>query len=70
MLLLQTERKIQSGYPDVINGSVFPSLYTVFGSENSVDNNQLVSFDGEIYRFAAMGDKTGIWFAFPVSDEN
>ena len=57
-------------YPDIINGSVFPSLYTVFGSQNSADSNQLVNFDGEIYRFAPMSsDSQGCWFAFPVSDE-
>lgn len=56
-------------YPDILNKSVFPSLYTVFGSQNSALYNQLVSFDGEIYRFAPMYDSQGSWYAFPVSDE-
>ncbi len=56
-------------YPDVINGKLFPSLYIAFGTESSSQHNQLVSFDGEIFRLAMMYSTTGFWFAFPVSDE-
>lgn len=56
-------------YPDVVNGSVFSSLYAVFGTESPSENNQLVSFGGDIYRIAQMMDSSGIWIAFPVSDE-
>lgn len=55
-------------YPDVINGKLFPSLYVAFGTESSAEHNQLVSFDGEIFRLAMMYSTTGFWFAFPVSD--
>lgn len=56
-------------YPDVINGAVFPSLYAAFGTESSAENNQLVSFDGEIFRLVMMMSQAGFWLAFPVSDE-
>ncbi len=56
-------------YPDVINGKLFPSLYVAFGTESSAEHNQIVSFDGEIFRLALMFTASGFWLAFPVSDE-
>ena len=57
-------------FPDPVNGKLIPSLYAAFGTAAPSYNNQLVSFDGEIFRLAFMStDMHGPVLAFPVSDE-
>lgn len=58
--------------PDALNGSVFRSLYMVVGTASPAEHNQLVNFDGDIFRIAFLGNSYStscIGFAFPVSDE-
>ena len=57
--------------PDVINGEEIPSLYMVVGTASPAAHNQLVSFDGDIYRIVFFGNSYSTSmpaFAFPVSD--
>ena len=57
--------------PDVFNGTTFPSLYMVVGTASPAVHNQLVSFDGDIYRIVFLGSSYSTSmpaFAFPVSD--
>ena len=57
-------------FPDPVNGKLIPSLYAAFGTAAPSYNNQLVSFDGEIFRIVFMStDIHGPVLAFPVSDE-
>lgn len=57
-------------FPDPVNGKLIPSLYAAFGTAAPSYNNQLVSFDGEIFRIVFMSsDMHGPVLAFPVSDE-
>lgn len=58
--------------PDVFNGTTFPSLYMVVGTASPDVHNQLVSFDGDIYRIVFLGSSYSTSMtalAFPVSDE-
>lgn len=58
--------------PDALNGSVFRSLYMVVGTASPEVHNQLVNFDGDIFRIAFLGSSYStscVGLAFPVSDE-
>lgn len=58
-------------FPDVINGAAFTNLYMVVGTASPAVHNQLVSFDGDIYRIVFLGSSYSTSmpaFAFPVSD--
>ena len=57
--------------PDVINGEEIPSLYMVVGTASPALHNQLVNFDGTVFRIVFWGSSystSGLAFAFPVSD--
>lgn len=57
--------------PDVINGEEIPSLYMVVGTASPAAYNQLVSFDGTVFRIVFFGTSystSQLAFAFPVSD--
>ena len=59
-------------FPDPVNGAGISSLYMVVGTASPSLHNQLVSFDGDIYRIAFFGgnENTNMpALAFPVSDE-
>ena len=56
--------------PDIINGSDTPSLFMAVGTASPSLNDQLVSFDGTVYRIVFLGESSNtstLAFAFPVS---
>ena len=56
--------------PDIYHGKAFESLYFCVSSGALSLRNQLVSFDGEIYRVVVVGSiESQATLAFPVSDE-
>ena len=56
--------------PDIYHGKVFESLFFCVSSGALSLRNQLVSFDGEIYRVVVVGSGVSqTTLAFPVSDE-
>ena len=57
--------------PDAANGEEIPSLYMVVGTASPAVHNQLVSFDGTVFRIVFFGTSystSQLAFAFPVSD--
>lgn len=56
--------------PDIYHGKVFESLYFCVSSGALSLRNQLVNFDGAIYRVVVVGSsESQATLAFPVSDE-